>query len=59
MQGHALAASVGSALDSILPDAPFPQRDGANGPLRLLGTWAANSVELLLADYGGTMTGAV
>ncbi|CDI78967.1 AMP-binding enzyme family protein, related [Eimeria acervulina] len=51
-QGYAVALAVGSGLDRLVPPSQLPQRDGANEPLRLVGTWAANSVELLLADFG-------
>ncbi|KAL8455333.1 hypothetical protein Emag_000815 [Eimeria magna] len=53
MQGHALAAALGSALASMFPESHPTQRDGAHESLRLVGTWATNSVELLLADFGG------
>ncbi|KAL8426024.1 hypothetical protein Efla_001942 [Eimeria flavescens] len=50
--GHSLAVTVGSALNRIFPKSQQTQRDGASESLRLLGTWAANSVELILADFG-------
>ncbi|CDJ60954.1 hypothetical protein, conserved [Eimeria maxima] len=52
-QGYAVALAVGSGLDRLVPPSQLPQHDGANEPLRLVGTWADNSVELLLADFGG------
>ncbi|CDJ27483.1 LOW QUALITY PROTEIN: uncharacterized protein EMH_0032180 [Eimeria mitis] len=51
-QGYAVSLAVGSGLDRLVLPSQLPQRDGANEPLRLVGTWAANSVELLLADFG-------
>ncbi|CDI85905.1 hypothetical protein, conserved [Eimeria praecox] len=54
-QGYAVSLAVGSGLDRLVLPSQLPQRDGANEPLRLVGTWAANSVELLLADFGDAL----
>ncbi|KAL8274182.1 hypothetical protein Esti_001867 [Eimeria stiedai] len=51
-QGHALAAVLGLTLASMFPQSNPTQRDGAHESLRLVGTWATNSLELLLADFG-------
>lgn len=48
-----MARSVGAAFDQMVPTSQLPQRDGSNEPLKFFGTWAFNSVELLLADFGG------
>ncbi|CDJ37396.1 hypothetical protein, conserved [Eimeria tenella] len=51
-QGYFVARSVGAAFDQMVPTSQLPQRDGSNEPLKFFGTWAFNSVELLLADFG-------
>ncbi|KAL8448546.1 hypothetical protein Emed_003726 [Eimeria media] len=53
LSGHALAAALGGALASMFPKLHPTPRDGAHESLRLVGTWATNSVELLLADFAG------
>ncbi|XP_026191397.1 uncharacterized protein LOC113146899 [Cyclospora cayetanensis] len=56
-QGHELAVSIGASLDSMVPNSQLPQRDGVHESLRLVGTWATNSVELLLSDFGAAAYG--
>lgn len=54
LQGFAIVQAVGRALETEALKITPTGREGAEAPLRLLGSWTGNSAEAVLCEFGGS-----